>query len=359
MSRDMGIHQSAAVLVRNRGLRLAFAVTFGLAFEYMRGAALPMLAPVIALQLLAATMRPPPPAMLVMLLAISAGASALAYFVSLISVNLPGSYGLGVGLLYLWGFGLAFTPKAAPIGVMIVTMCVVVSSLSGVSTGLALGIVVELVFSVGLGALIVYLAHACFPTPPDANIAAARPKPAPTPQMPASVRATVATAIILPLHLYLNADGLAALPILLTTATMLRQPGIAESQRYCLGYAIGNAVGGVAAGLSVFVMLTHGNFLTLVATTAAVSMYFAWKVVHAERWAPILLPGFVAYVVLFGLSLSPITPPGPPEVAERVLQILIAAVYSFCAASIAYPLFVRRQVRHTVSNPGDMKKRVG
>ncbi len=301
-----------------------------------------MLAPVIALQLLAGTMRPPPIAMLVMLLAISAGASALTYFVSLISVNLPGAYALGVGLLYLWGFGLAFTPKGAPIGVMIVTMCVVVTSLSGVSTGLALGIVVELVFSVGLGAVLVYLAHAVFPTPPDANIADARPKSAPTARMPAPARALMATAIILPLHLYLNADGLAAMPVLLTTATMLRQPGIAESQRYCLGYGIGNALGGLAAGASVFIMLTHGNPVTLIATTAAVSMYFAWKVVQAERWAPILLPGFVAYVVLFGLSLSPVTPPGPPEVAERVLQILVAAVYSFCAASIAYPLFARR-----------------
>lgn len=342
------------LLIRNRGVRLAFAVTFGLAFEVLRGAALPMLAPVIALQLLAGAMRPPPLATLVMLLAISAGASALTYFVSLISVNLPGAYGLGVGLLYLWGFGLAFIPKTASIGVMIVTMCVVVTSLSGVSTGLALGIVVELVLSVGLGSGLVYLAHACFPTPPQANIAGARPKPAPTARMPAAARALMATVIILPLHLYLNADGLAAMPILLTTATMLRQPGIAESQRYCLGYAIGNALGGAAAGLSVFVMLTHGNLLTLVATTAAISTYFAWKVVQAERWAPILLPGFVAYVVLFGLSLSPVTPPGPPEVAERVFQILIAAVYSFCAASIWYQFFARRlpKARLPENRPG-------
>lgn len=343
MSHELQTIRSSVLLVRNRGIRLAFAVTIGLAFEVSRGAVLPMLAPVIALQLLAATVRPPPFAMLVMLLAISAGASALAYFVSIISVNLPGAYALGVGLLYLWGFGLAFSPKGSPIGVMIVTMCVVVTSLSGVSTGLALGIIVELVVSVGLGAVLVYLSHACFPTPPDAKVAGAAPKAAPTAELPASARAVVATAIILPLHLYLNADGLAALPILLTTATMLRQPGIAESQRYCFGYAIGNAIGGLAAGVSVFVMLTHGNLLTLVTTTAAVSMYFAWKVVQAERWAPILLPGFVAYVVLFGLSLSPITPPGPPEVAERVVQILFAALYSFCAASLAYPIFARKR----------------
>ena len=285
MSHEMSPDHALATMVRNRGLRLAFAVTLGLAFEVSRGAVLPMLAPVIALQLLAGTMRPPKMSMLIMLLAISAGASALAYFVSLISVNLPGSYGLGVGLLYLWGFALAFTPKTAPIGVMIVTMCVVVTSLSGVSTGLALGIVVELVLSVGLGAILVYVAYACFPTPTEANTVAAAPKPATTPLMPATTRAAVATAIILPLHMYLNADGLAALPILLTTATMLRQPGIAESRRYCLGYAIGNGLGGAAAGVSVFVMLTHGNLLVLTATTAAVSMFFAWKVVQAERWS--------------------------------------------------------------------------
>lgn len=342
MSLEGRADRATVLLVRNRGLRLAFAVTLGLAFEVSRGAVLPMLAPVIALQLLAGTMRPPPLSMLVMVLAIAAGSSALAYFVSAISVNLPGAYGLGVGLLYLWGFGLAFTPKGGPIGVMVVTMCVVVTSLSSVSTGLALGIVIELVISVGLGAILVYVAYACFPTPHDANIAAAKPKEAPTVRMPAPTRATVCTIIILPLHLYLNADGLAALPILLTTATMLRQPGIAESQRYCLGYATGNALGGLAAGGSVFVMMTQGNLWTLVATTAAVSMYFSWKVVQAERWAPILLPGFVAYIVLFGLSLSPITPPGPPEVLERVIQILLAAIYSFGAVSVVYPFLARR-----------------
>ncbi len=335
-------NRAMALLVRNRGLRLAFAVTLGLTFEVMRGATLPLLAPVIALQLLAGGTRPPPIGMIVMVLAIAGASSALAYFVSVFAVNVPGTYALGVGLLYLWGFGLAFTPKGAPIGVMIVTMCVVVTSLSGVSTDLALGVVVELLSSVFLGAILVYLAHAVFPTPPEANDADERPAPATTPLMPGAQRAIMATVILLPIHLYLNADGLAAMPVLLTTATMLRQPGIAESRRYAFGYAVGNGLGGLAAGVCVLVMMTQGNLLVLVATTAAVSTYFAWKVVQAERWAPILLPGFVAFVVLFGLSLSPLTPPGPPEVLDRVLQIIAAAIYSFAAVSVIYPLIARR-----------------
>ena len=71
----------------------------------------------------------------------------------------------------------------------------------------------------------------------------------------------------------------------------------------------------------------------------------AWKVVSAGRWAPLLLPGFVAYVVLFGIVLSPI-PTSEVAVLQRVLQILVAAAYAFGAVSILIPVLrwlVRRE----------------
>ena len=49
----------ADTAVLNRALRLAFAVTAALSIEVMRGSALPMMAPIIALQLLAASSEPP------------------------------------------------------------------------------------------------------------------------------------------------------------------------------------------------------------------------------------------------------------------------------------------------------------
>ena len=53
-----------ALAARNLALRLAFAVTFGMTLEVLRDAALPPLAAVVALQLIAASGQPPLPATL-------------------------------------------------------------------------------------------------------------------------------------------------------------------------------------------------------------------------------------------------------------------------------------------------------
>ena len=59
--------------------------------------------------------------------------------------------------------------------------------------------------------------------------------------MPVPVRALLGTIVILPAHIYLNSDGIASMVVLLTVATMLRQPGIAHSTHYCLAFIAGNA----------------------------------------------------------------------------------------------------------------------
>lgn len=331
-----------ALRVRNRGLRMASAVILGLMIEVVRGSALPPLAPVIALQLLAAMPRPPPLKLLVMLLGVSALAAAVSYAIAMLSLGIPGAYALGVGVTYLWCFWLVFTPGLGPMGVMALTVSIVVSALSAASGTVAVGVAVGLLGSILLGGVLIFLAHALFPEPPaEPEAPKGQVDPGKLSHYPVELRAILATLVILPLHLVLTADGVAAMVVLLTTATLLRQPGVAQSTQYAVAYASGNALGGVLAGVSSFFMMLHGNAVMMVAITSATALFMAWKTVGSPRLAPVFLPGFVAYVVLFGLTLSSLPLGDDVAVVQRVLQILGAAIYAFCAMSLVAPILTR------------------
>ena len=327
----------------NRGLRLAIAVILGLVLESMRGAALPMLAPVIALQLVAGAPRPPGKKLIVVLLGVIVCSSLLAYAVATMTLSIPGAYTLGVAILYLWGFTLCFVPRLAMIGTMSVTMTVVVTAMSAASTGVALGLVVELTFSIIIGLLIVAAVHAWFPHPDSVNFPNSAAASDSTITLSPVTRAMLATLVMLPLHLYLTSDGVAAMVILLTTATMLRQPGIAQSTRYAAAYAMGNGLGGILAAFSAIVYALHSELPVLISLVAATSFFMASRIIAAQRWAPVLLPGFVAYVVLFGLTLSSLPLGDDVAVISRVLQIALAALYALAAVSLFVPFVIRYQ----------------
>src|SRR3954469_6023669 len=188
---------------RNHGLRLAFAVALGLVFEILRGALVPPLAAVIALQLLALPGPRPTAKMVMGFFMVSTGASLFAYGVSALTADYTLLYAVGVGLIYLWGFALAAQPKTAAVGTMMLTMGIVVTTMAAVSTDLAGLLVAEVLISVAFGIALVFLAHAVFPqrAPTAGAVAVAGPI------VGVGARAMVATLIILPLHLALTADG--------------------------------------------------------------------------------------------------------------------------------------------------------
>lgn len=329
--------------LQNRALRMALAVTLGLVVESLRGAMLPPLAPVIAIQLLAVAPRPPGARLVFVMLAVTGGAALLAYLVAFLTTDYAGLYAIGVGLLYLWGFYLAFRPATAMIGSLALTMSIVVTTMAAASTTVALVLVVELALSVAVGFALVFLAHAVFPhrgLPAQAAARSNADRPPPIEPLP---RALLGACILLPLHLYLTADGVAAMVVLLTTATMLRQPGLAESLRYGLAFAAGNAAGASLAALNALLLSLYNPPIFLVAMTAASALLLASQVVRGRRHAAIFLPGFVAYTMLFGLTLSPLPLPDDVAVLQRVLQIVGAALYVLAAASLFLPLALRRR----------------
>lgn len=319
---------------RNHGLRLAFAVALGLVVEILRGALVPPLAAVIALQLLALPGPRPSAKMVLGFFVVVSGASLFAYGVSALTADWTLSYALGVGLIYLWGFALALQPKTAAVGTMTLTMGIVVTTLAAVSTDLAAVLVVQLLLSVAFGIALVFLAHAIFPQrAPIAGKAAAEAEAA----VGVTSRATVATLIILPLHLVLAADGLAAMVVLLTVATMLRQVRIEQAARYATSFAAGNLLGGLLAAAAVKVVSLHATIPVLTTVVVAATLLIAWRIERVPMFAHVLLPGFVAFIVLFGLAFTPASPAADVELLKRLAQIVAAGLYALGAVSLVMP----------------------
>ena len=327
----------AGARLRARGLRIALAVTAALAVEALRGADLPILAPMIALQILAMSPRAPGLKLLAMLFGAAAASSLAAWVVAAVTVSIPGAYPLGMGVLYLWCFALAMHPRTRPLGAMALTMTIVVGALSAASTGAAAGIALSLVLSILAGGAVVYLAFAALPGPPPPPRAAEAgdlSDTAPGP-VPVAFRALLATLVMLPLHLWLTADGgVAAMPVLFTCSAMLRQPGVTASLQDSLTRLAGTAAGGVAASAVHAVSLMHGEATLALAMVLTVSLFFAWRMSAGALQAQVWMPGFVTFLALYGMTLSPTL--GGDEIAasERLWQVFAGALYTVAAVSL-------------------------
>ncbi|MEM6744737.1 MAG: hypothetical protein AAF676_13520, partial [Pseudomonadota bacterium] len=260
--------------VGSYGLRLAGAIFIGLMVEILRGAPLPPLAPIIALQLLAAPGPAPPGKLAIGLLGLVALSSGLAYAVALITTQTYALYAAGSFLVYLWGFGLAFLPGAAgAAGGLALTMGIVVMGQAASSTGLAAFIVAQLLVSAALGLGLVYAMHAAFPH--------LGPRP-PRPPMPEGARspgarAVVAALVMMPLHLYLTAGGGAALVVLITAATLLRQPDMASGVKHAADFALGNLMGGLLAAATVAVAVIRPEMPAVAAALAPAALLVGWR----------------------------------------------------------------------------------
>lgn len=330
----------------DRALRLALAVAAGLTLEIARGAPLPPVAPVIALQLLALPGGPPRAGVVVGLVAVI-GLSALAgWAVAAATAGRDGLYALGMALVYLWAFWLALGPRTAAAGALALTVSITVTLLGAGSTGLAAAVVGEVMVSVLVGLGLVYLAHALIPLRAGAA-APAGPRAAAgaAPPLPRGAHAAAATAVMLPLHLWFAAEGALAFVVLLTVATMLCQPDLARSARHGRAFLAGNLVGGLLAALAVAPVALQPGPAMLVAAGSAGAAAMAFLLAQMPGRAPVLLPGFVAYTLLFGLAFSGVAPTGAVALWQRLGLIAAAAAYAIGAIALVAPIVARRGAR--------------
>ena len=323
---------------RNHGLRLAFAVALGLVFEILRGALVPPLAAVIALQLLALP-GPRPTAKMV-----------VGFFVV-----------IGRVAVRLWRVGAdggLDTPLRRgcwadlPVGVR---SCRAAEDRrggsddaddghrghdhGGPSTALAGVLVAELLISVAFGIALMFLAHALFPSGrcdlrrgggDGADLWGWRAGAGGDSHRAAAAPCTHGRRF--------RRDGRAA-----HRGDHAPPDADREGRGLCgklhRRQSAGRAVGG-SGGHGGEPARHHSGARH---RHAASALIIAWWLERVPALAHVLLPGFVGFAVLFGLAFTSSSSPADVELVRRLGQIVAASLYALCAISPHLPLAHRLQ----------------
>jgi hypothetical protein len=177
--------------------------------------------------------------------------------------------------------------------------------------------------------LTVWVAHAAFPAPP-AVAAAATPAAATSLDGPlaAARYALLDTIVLMPLLIFfiLNATE-AAIVVLIVVVTLLRQTDRQRGKSAALGLILGNLIAGVAAGVAYNVILLGNTLPFFVTVCLAATLVFAGRIATAGNRAAVYVVALGTFVLLLGLSLSPLPGSTGEAFVSRILNVIFASAY--------------------------------
>jgi len=178
--------------------------------------------------------------------------------------------------------------------------------------------------------LTVWVAHAAFPAP-AAVAGAATPATATSLEKPVAAAryALLDTFVLMPLLTWfiLNATE-AAIVVLIVVVTLLRQTDRQQGKSAALGLIVGNFIAGVAAGIA-YNMILLGNTLPFFVTVClAATLMFAGRIATAGSRAPVYIVALGTFVLLLGLSLSPLPGSTGEAFVSRILNVIFASAYA-------------------------------
>jgi hypothetical protein len=178
--------------------------------------------------------------------------------------------------------------------------------------------------------LTVWVAHAAFPAPP-AVAAAATPAAAISLDEPlaAARYALLDTIVLMPLLIFfiLNATE-AAIVVLIVVVTLLRQTDRQRGKSAALGLILGNLIAGVAAGIAYNVILLGGTLPFFITVCLAATLMFAGRIATAGNHAPVYVVALGTFILLLGLSLSPLPGSTGEAFVSRILNVIFASAYA-------------------------------
>jgi hypothetical protein len=324
-------------------LRLAFAATFAFAIAALRDWEFSFLAPMLAVQILAASPACPNfrQGMTIPLVIFLATNVALA--ASTLLMGNPVVLLAAIGVVMCWSFYAQ--RRGAPAIVMLLIQiafcCVPLISTTSLDTARDFS---DFLLWSSIGAVItVWIAYALFPAP--LSPAPANPAPAPTPltRDRASQVAISDTLVLLPLLVTFIVGGeINNIVILMITLNLLREIELVGTQRLAVAILAANLLGGVLAVLAhQFVLVSDSLFLFLL-TVFLAGLWFGGRLVRGGAGAPIYALGFATFLLILGIAITPL-PGGSDELfTVRITKIALASLYVIGALSLVARLRARR-----------------
>ena len=203
------------------------------------------------------------------------------------------------------------------------------------SIELAYGLVYTLIAGSILAVLLVLLAYAFFPARDHTNEVAKPPAEERFPVGAALANAAVLMSLVI---LFISSGSAVSVIIIMTAITILRQPPIA-GHGAAYGFVMGNVAGGLAATAAylLVVLLPSPAFLLLV--VLLFGLIFGAKIAEGGDLVPIYIVGLVTFLIVLGLGLAPLPGDSGTFFITRVINVIIAAIYTIGVASVLRALF--------------------
>ena len=329
---DSGLDH-AAVGVRNAALRLAFGVTGCFAIVEALGWDATFLAPLLAANMLVKTPRPPSLAQGLVVVILFASSTAAVLVLSMFVISNPQVLIMALIQLFFLSF-YAHRLGAPDLATLLPQISAVSLPIVAVLSPDGAGTFARTLVAAGFVALLtVWVAHAAFPAPAAVSGAAGAATPATTASLVEPVAAAryalLDTLVLMPLLTWfiLNATE-AAIVVLIVVVTLLRQTDRQQGKSAALGLILGNLVAGVAAGVAYNVILLGNTLPFFVTVCLAATLIFAGRIATAGNRAPVYVVALGTFVLLLGLSLSPLPGSTGEAFISRILNVIFASAYA-------------------------------
>ena len=318
-------------------LRIGLAATLSFAVAELLDWDFSFLGPLLSVQLLASRQAPPGRGLVAVpiLVLLSTGAALL---VSAALKPTPIAMLMVIGLVLFLSFR-AHRLGAPSLATLLVQIGFAsVPLIAAVSTELAAGFAGALFAAAVTAIIIVWLAHAFIPAAPaPAEGGAARPTLTEEGESVARL-ALLDTLVLLPLLVFfILGEDANDVVILIVTITVLRGFAPGAGMRAALGLLIGNLIGGAAAAVAYgFVSLT-GSFVSFMLVLLAACLLFGDRIAKAGAKAPLFAIALATFILILGMSVSPLPGGGAELFTTRLLKIGVAVLYVFGALALLHP----------------------
>jgi hypothetical protein len=336
MAKAPSLRRSSSLTAADRMvLRLAFAATFAFAIAALRDWEFSFLAPMLAIQILAATPACPNfrqgatiPLVIFLSTNIALGAATLL-------MGTPVVLLAAVGVVICWAFygQRRGAPAIAVLLVQIAFCCVPL--IATISLDVARDFGDFLLWSSIAAIITVWIAYALFPQPPSSTPAASGPAPiALSPARAAHVAISDALVLFPLLVTFIVRGDINNIVILMITINLLREIELAHSRRLALAILLANLLGGVLAVFAHQFILLPDNLLLFLLTVFLAGLWFSGRLVRGGPMAPVYALAFGTFLLVLGLAITPL-PGGAEELfTVRISKIVLASLYAIGALSL-------------------------
>ena len=317
-------------------MRLAFGVTGCFVIVEALDWDATFLAPLLAANMLVKTPRPPSLGQGLVVVILFASSTAAVLVLSMFVISNPQVLIMALIQLFFLSF-YAHRLGAPDLATLLPQISAVSLPIVAVLSPDGAGAFARTLVAAGFVALLtVWAAHAAFPAPAAVAGAATPATSASLVEPIAAARyALLDTLVLMPLLTWfiLNATE-AAIVVLIVVVTLLRQTDRQQGKSAALGLILGNLVAGVAAGIAYNVILLGNTLPFFVTVCLAATLIFAGRIATAGSRAPVYVVALGTFVLLLGLSLSPLPGSTGEAFVSRILNVIFASAYATGALSL-------------------------